>query len=470
MKGLDGLHCENGNADNNRKRHSNLQLRFAFGSCAVVFQGRNDVAVWVLSMIFVLAWLGAMWGWGLSKSWGLKSGYHNMKMNQSLDRFLPEPFDCNETSIEGRFGEDCVSLWYFWKLPPDKTTVLSHAMVWLLYSLHQIFVWGLLYRAQLLKSQYSKSVSAKKYSCQLLWFNWALLLVNGLFHVLHLIQTHWTYDALAQDVAMSSSQGSVIMMLCFILLIEYRERGVVLMWPNPGSDDRFAKYLRLNPEPIHLIRKYHGYAFSWACIYTFWYHPMENTWGHTLGFFHTAMVLLQGSLIFTEIHLNKYWRLLIEVWVLVHGTFVAVQTESFDLQIWPVFAFGFGFILAFTQIFGLPFWKKISPYFRLIPVILFFVIVLALSGTLIIDNRAGKSGLGRMYEMLFIPAVEKSPGPDGISAEFYKIFWPMIGDKLTEIYQSWFDKENIHDDIKKGLETLIFLNGDRANLDNYIHK
>ena len=45
------------------------------------------------------------------------------------------------------------------------------------------------------------------------------------------------------------------MMLCFVLLMEYRDRGFVLMWPNPKSNDMFAKYLKFNPGPIHLIRK-----------------------------------------------------------------------------------------------------------------------------------------------------------------------------------------------------------------------
>ena len=50
-------------------------------------------------------------------------------------------------------------------------------------------------------------------------------------------------------------QGSVIMMLSFVLLMEYRDRGFMLMWPNPRSDDKFAKYLKLNAGPVQLIRK-----------------------------------------------------------------------------------------------------------------------------------------------------------------------------------------------------------------------
>ena len=50
-------------------------------------------------------------------------------------------------------------------------------------------------------------------------------------------------------------------------------------WPNERSDDWLAQRLKLSELPFHYVRKYHGYAFSWAVIYTFWYHPMENTYG-----------------------------------------------------------------------------------------------------------------------------------------------------------------------------------------------
>ena len=89
----------------------------------------------------------------------------------------------------------------------------------------------------------------------------------------------------------------MIMMLVFVLLIEYRDRGLVFGWPNQWSDDAVAKKLRLTPEPIEYVRKYHGYAFSWAVIFTFWYHPMENTYGHVLGFCHTFLVMIQVSFV-----------------------------------------------------------------------------------------------------------------------------------------------------------------------------
>ena len=87
----------------------------------------------------------------------------------------------------------------------------------------------------------------------------------------------------------ASSQGSVIMMLVVVLLMEYKDRGILFNWPQDGQIGRFPD------APMNYMRKYHGYAFSWAIIYTFWYHPMEPTWGHAMGFCLTALFMLQVS-------------------------------------------------------------------------------------------------------------------------------------------------------------------------------
>lgn len=360
-------------------------------------------------LLFIIVLLGIMWIWGELDDWYALSGYSHYTVNSSQQRFMPEPYGCNDTSVPGRNHSGCTGTWYYWKLPPPDATAGTRALVWLCYSLHQIFIWGLIYRAQLIV-EYDRGKDGKKYSTNLRWFNWSMLLVNALFHILHLVQTHWTYDATAQDVSISSSQASVIMMICFIILIEYKERGIMFMWPNPTSEGKLANVLRLHPGPINLVRKYHGIAFAWASIYTFWYHPMENTWGHTLGFFHTAIVLLQGSLAFTEVHLNRYWRLLNECWVLIHATVIAVQTGNPAIKsrsdLWPIFTFGFGFVFAFTQVFSFPIWKKLPSWTRIIPPVLYLAIVCALCGTIVAPTTPGGSGFSRMYVMVFIPAEE----------------------------------------------------------------
>ena len=85
------------------------------------------------------------------------------------------------------------------------------------------------------------------------------------------------------------------MLLVLVVILEYRERGLFFGWPVMSSTHKVSKAIRLNYGPVNLIRRYHGYAFAWGAIYTFWYHPMENTWGHAMGFIYTWIIMLQGG-------------------------------------------------------------------------------------------------------------------------------------------------------------------------------
>ncbi len=44
---------------------------------------------------------------------------------------------------------------------------------------------------------------------------------------------------------------------------------------------------------------------------------MEPTNGHLIGFFYMFLLMLQGSLFFTRIHVNRWWTLIQEFLVLV---------------------------------------------------------------------------------------------------------------------------------------------------------
>ena len=169
--------------------------------------------------------------------------------------------------------------------------------------------------------------------------NWIALGANALFILLHFVQTHLWYDGLAQDVSIWSSQGSVILMLVMILLMENQRRG--LFW---------GKKAPISKETTSFARKYHGYVFAWATIYTFWYHPMESTIAHLGGFLYMFLLLLQGSLMTTRIHTNRVWMVVQEVTVLFHGTLVALMQGN---GMWPMFFFGFGGLFILTQMHGL---------------------------------------------------------------------------------------------------------------------
>jgi len=304
-----------------------------------------------------------------------------------------------------RFASDQGSWDYLWKLKPNETTALTHAIPWVLYSLHQIAVWWSIYYAQEQTKTWTKERvmgDKSRYSHDLRAFNWASLGINAAFHVVHFIQTQTQYDALAQDVGISTSQASVIMILVFILLLEWRDRGIAFGYPEKATRNRWADKFPLTTYPIDLVRTYHGYAFAWGAIYTFWYHPMEGTQAHAMGFFLTSMLMLQGSLAYTWAHLNPYWKLLVEAWVTIHGTVVAFQNGAATYE-WGRFLFGFAWLLAMTQIFSLPFWKKIHGGWRAVPFIIYWAAVIG-SYSYIRDAQ-GRAWV-RMWEVTNIPLVE----------------------------------------------------------------
>jgi hypothetical protein len=97
---------------------------------------------------------------------------------------------------------------------------------------------------------------------------------NALFIGLHWLQTRLWYDGLAQDVHEVTSFASVAVMLVVILIMENHRRGLF-----------FGRKVSLVSAAGEVARKYHGYYFAWAIVYTFWYHPMENTLGAPDGLF-----------------------------------------------------------------------------------------------------------------------------------------------------------------------------------------
>ena len=218
--------------------------------------------------------------------------------------------------------------WYYWKLP--NPTFWSQATAWGGYLLHQFGFWALILYAQRKGLRYTGGLHR---------VNLAALALNAGFIGLHFIQTHIWYDGIAQDVSVFSSQASVVVLLIWVLLMENSRRGLF-----------FGTKAPISKQIIQFARKYHGYYFAWATVYTFWFHPMVATSGHIIGFFYMFLLLLQGSLFFTRIHLNRWWNVSLEVLVAVHGALVAVMNAN---NLWPMFFFGFSGIFVITQMHGL---------------------------------------------------------------------------------------------------------------------
>ncbi|XP_050388334.1 uncharacterized protein LOC126807635 [Patella vulgata] len=352
-------------------------------------------------MAFILILSGLIFGLGSMRGWDANSGYTHNTSETSRERFLPEPF-IPEPGVKGRYGPEATARWYYWKLPPNEVTVYTRLFVWICYVLHQVLIWIITFLAQYRQVLHG---SNDKYTTTIDKFNYIALALNVGFHLLHLLQTQITYDGTAQDTSIATSQASVIMLVIFILLMELKERGILFGWPVVYNTDACSRKLKPDYGPTNLIRRYHGYAFSWAAIYTFWYHPMENTWGHVMGFALTWMIMLQGSLMYTVFHQNKYWRLFVEAFVVIHGTVVAVQTGGpamLGTSIWPMFTFGFSMVLVLTQIFLLSFWRRIHFVFRFLPFFIYIGVVVYMYSW--IPDKNGQTWV-RMQEIIRIPLV-----------------------------------------------------------------
>jgi hypothetical protein len=217
---------------------------------------------------------------------------------------------------------------YPWRLVvPNAAARLT---AWGGYLLHNLVAWFIIYRARREKPGYGNDLR---------WFNWAMIATNTGAILLHILQTQMFFDGLAADVPELSALGSVAVMLMIVIIFETPRRGLI-----------FGAKFKFKDGFMQIARKYHGYFFSWAIIYTFWYHPTEGTWGHLMGFFYMFMLFVQSALLFNRAHLNKYWTFALEFFVLVHGVTVSVLQGN---NTWPMFAFGFGAMLVLTQMYGL---------------------------------------------------------------------------------------------------------------------
>ncbi|SFS74805.1 hypothetical protein [Saccharopolyspora flava] len=270
-----------------------------------------------------------------------------------------------------RLAPDQGASWYYWKLP--EPTFWTRASAWTGYAAHQLVGWGLIYYAQR---------HVRRYTGGLHPVNVVALIAHLGFIVLHEVQTQVFYDGLAQDVSIFSSQGSVILLLIVVLIMENRRRGMFFGRPAP-----------ISAEITRFFREYHGYLFSWAAIYTFWYHPMETTSGHLIGFAYMFLLLVQGSLFFTRAHTDRWWTLTLELLVAVHGTLVAVMNSGPD-GMWPMFLFGFLGVFVITQMHGL----GLSRTVRWVLAGLYLAAAVAV-------YSAGRSLLG-LNEIVRIPLIE----------------------------------------------------------------
>jgi len=274
--------------------------------------------------------------------------------------------------------------WYYWKLPARNPQ--SMLIVWALYLAHQFSIWGAIYWAQ-------NNLSGKPPSKNLTKYNIITLAINTLFIVLHLAETQLLFDGLAQDVPIWTSQGSVIIMLVVVLIIENRRRGFILgrkiERPFTAGVTRF-------------FRKNHMYVFAWALVYTFWFHPMAADLQLLSGFIYMFFLFTQMSLAWTWIHLEARWIIFLESYVAIHALIVAIYNtlQHGSPEMWPMFFAGFSFMFVFTYQYALKLDKRIK--MLITGVYLLFVSWLYLPGPFGLDRELVY--LTRL-EVLWIPII-----------------------------------------------------------------
>lgn len=256
--------------------------------------------------------------------------------------------------------------WYYWKLPHRYINTMI--IVWVLFFVH---LFGNYY---LIKKRLKET--GNKFTKNNLY----LLVFNFIFIILHLLETVFLYDGLAQDMPIFTSQYSVILVLIVILVMESTRRGIF-----------FGYKVALPKTSLKWLYATHGFLFVLAIIYTFWFHPMIFTVGHIFGFFYIFLLMIQFSFIKTKIHYNSRFIVFLEILVAFHAVSVAVVLQN--SAIWSMFGFGFLFIFFATQIYGLGLSKIMRRCFQglfLIVIILFY----------------WQNGFESIHQVLWIPIIE----------------------------------------------------------------
>lgn len=164
---------------------------------------------------------------------------------------------------------------------------------------------------------------------RLRWWHGATLGLHATFCVARVAHTRWvSYDGLARDVHEASALGAVAVLLVWVWLLRSPERGVFfgcfrLSLPG-GGGSRAAATLRSAAVAAH------SYAFSFACVWTLWYHPAVATPAHVTGIVYIGALLVQSALAGTAAHVEEGWMTALEVSVAGHAlvTAAAATTRS----------------------------------------------------------------------------------------------------------------------------------------------
>lgn len=162
---------------------------------------------------------------------------------------------------------------------------------------------------------------------RLQWWHGATLSLHAAFCTARVAHTRWvSYNGLARDVHEATALGAVAVLLVWVWLLRSPERGVFFgcgRLPLPGGvGSRAAASLWRAAVAAH------SYAFSFACVWTLWYHPAVATPAHVTGIVYIAALLVQSSLAGTAAHVGQGWMTALEVGVAGHALVTAAAATS----------------------------------------------------------------------------------------------------------------------------------------------
>ncbi|KAI9142483.1 hypothetical protein BKA69DRAFT_255150 [Paraphysoderma sedebokerense] len=271
---------------------------------------------------------------------------------------------------------------------------VGRALAWIFYGIHQLLTWLIIYLAVRAKEQ--KHITWTNYRNS---YSNAMMIVHLTFATLKFVHSRLFYDGLAYDLPEILTQCSVLVFLIIALIVDMPRRG--LFFGKVKSMEWYKQEFK------EVAKKYHGFAASFGVVINFWYHPVETTLAHFLGFFYQLLMMVHTSLLFHVDHRNRYWTLFLEVNVLIHGFTTGLIQEN---SAYLVFLYGFATVFFVTQIWGIPStrWqsfltqkKKITKeYIALIVGVLVAYLAFA------ITNFALEKKIQRLFLLLAIPVAE----------------------------------------------------------------
>ena len=79
----------------------------------------------------------------------------------------------------------------------------------------------------------------------------------------------------------------------------------------------------------------------------------------------------------------------------------------------------------------------------------------------------GELSIDECTEAIFNMRLNRSPGYDGITVEFYRQFWPLLKDFIVDVFNYNYARKELTESQKLGMLTLIFKKNDPLSLSNY---